>query len=85
MTTKTTPLERRMLAFVVAENAEGRKPSASAVAAFDSYGTRMPSRTKATRHSMVTRLCIKGLLADDGSSATSYAMVITEAGHEVLK
>lgn len=86
MIPKTTPLERRMLAFVADENAEGRKPSKSAVALFDySVGASVPNKTKTGRFGIVTRLCSKGLLADDGSSATSYAMVITEAGHEVLK
>ena len=84
MTPKTTPLERRMLAFA-GENAEGRKPSKSAVALFDyRVGASVPNKTKTGRFGIVTRLCGKGLLIDDRSAGNGYALVVTETGREVL-
>ena len=85
MIPKTTPLERRMLAFVASENAEGRKPSKSAVALFDyRVGASVPNKTKTGRFGIVTRLCGKGLLIDDRSAGNGYALVVTETGREVL-
>ena len=85
MIPKTTPLERRMLAFVADENAEGRKPSKSAVALFDySVGASVPNKTKVGRFGIVTRLCGKGLLIDDRSAGNGYALVVTDTGREVL-
>lgn len=85
MIPKTTPLERRMLAFVADENAEGRKPSKSAVALFDySVGASVPNKTKTGRFGIVTRLCGNGLLIDDRSAGNGYALVVTKTGREVL-